>query len=94
MALHKHNHASKDHGALFQPASLSPTPKVPHSIFSLVLLPESPKMALRGFLGVSNGKLMRSNAKPYSRLMKQTASPKSIVPRSLGWAAWGAVSMS
>ncbi|BBH09012.1 TTF-type zinc finger protein with HAT dimerisation domain, partial [Prunus dulcis] len=67
--------------------SLSPTPKVPHSIFSLVLLPESPKggkealncctkfiqMASRGFLGVSNGELMRS---------------QNIVPRSLGWAAW------
>ncbi|ONH90295.1 hypothetical protein PRUPE_8G045300 [Prunus persica] len=70
-------------------------------------------MALRGFLGVSNGELMRSNAKPCSRLMKQTASifsvgealgfwilcrlhygPNIIVPRSLCWAACGAVSMS
>uniref|UniRef100_A0A803PW01 DUF7875 domain-containing protein n=1 Tax=Cannabis sativa TaxID=3483 RepID=A0A803PW01_CANSA len=70
-------------------------------------------MALRRLLGFSDGELMRSDAKPCSRLMRHTAGlfsvggglafwilcrlhygPRITVPRSLRWAAFGAVSMS
>ncbi|CBI39669.3 uncharacterized protein LOC117929641 [Vitis riparia] len=70
-------------------------------------------MALRRLFGFSDGELMRSDAKPCSRLMKQTAGlftvgggfafwilcrlhygPRITVPRSLRWAACGAVSVS
>ncbi|KAB1216274.1 hypothetical protein CJ030_MR4G026694 [Morella rubra] len=51
-------------------------------------------MALRRFFGFSDGELMRSDAKPCSRLMKQTAGPRITVPRSLRWAACGAISVS
>ncbi|KAL3620702.1 hypothetical protein CASFOL_035614 [Castilleja foliolosa] len=70
-------------------------------------------MALRRMLGFSDGELMRSDAKPCSRLMSQTATifsfggslgfwvlcrlhygPRITTPRSLRWAACGAVSMS
>ncbi|RVW77354.1 hypothetical protein CK203_043695 [Vitis vinifera] len=70
-------------------------------------------MALRHLFGFSDGELMRSDAKPCSRLMKQTAGlftvgggfafwilcrlhygPRITVPRSLRWAACGAVSVS
>ncbi|EOY25224.1 hypothetical protein QUC31_009172 [Theobroma cacao] len=70
-------------------------------------------MALRRLLGWSDGELMRSDAKPCSRLMRQTAGiftvggalgfwvlcrlqhgPRITVPRSLRWAACGAVSVS
>ncbi|KAA3469260.1 40S ribosomal protein S23-1 [Gossypium australe] len=70
-------------------------------------------MALRRALGWSDGELMRSDAKPCSRLMRQTAGiftvggalgfwvlcrlhygPRITVPRSLRWAACGAVSVS
>ncbi|THG01949.1 hypothetical protein TEA_028547 [Camellia sinensis var. sinensis] len=70
-------------------------------------------MALRRFFGFSDGELMRSDAKPCSRLMRQTAGiftvggglgfwvlcrlhygPRITVPRSLRWAACGAVSVS
>ncbi|XP_010276592.1 PREDICTED: uncharacterized protein LOC104611304 [Nelumbo nucifera] len=70
-------------------------------------------MALRRFFGFSDGELMRSDAKPCSRLMRHTAGvftvggalafwvlcrlhygPRITVPRSLRWAACGAVSMS
>ncbi|OWM62873.1 uncharacterized protein LOC116215059 [Punica granatum] len=70
-------------------------------------------MALRRMLGWSDGELMRSDAKPCSRLMRQTAAvctvggalgfwvlcrlhygPRVTVPRSLRWAACGAVTVS
>ncbi|XP_051144887.1 uncharacterized protein LOC127260901 [Andrographis paniculata] len=70
-------------------------------------------MALRSILGFSDGELMRSDGKPCSRLMRQTAGicsvggalgfwvlcrlhygPRITTPRSLRWAACGAVSMS
>ncbi|XP_057426656.1 uncharacterized protein LOC130720075 isoform X1 [Lotus japonicus] len=70
-------------------------------------------MSLRGFLGLSEGEVMRSDAKPCSRLMRHTAGicsvggalgfwilcrlhygPRITVPRSLRWAACGAVTMS
>lgn len=70
-------------------------------------------MALRKALGWSDGELMRSDAKPCSRLLRQTAGiftvggalgfwilcrlhygPRVTVPRSLRWAACGAVSVS
>ncbi|KAG6383248.1 hypothetical protein SASPL_151551 [Salvia splendens] len=70
-------------------------------------------MALRRMLGFSDGELMRSDAKPCSRLMRHTAGicsvggalgfwtlcrlyygPRITVPRTLRWAACGAVSMS
>ncbi|OVA16626.1 hypothetical protein BVC80_1543g60 [Macleaya cordata] len=82
-------------------------------------------MALRRVLGLSDGELMRADAKPCSRLMRHTAtvftfggamsfwilcrlhygqsttstpslnsSPRITVPRSLRWAACGAVTMS
>ncbi|KMT14123.1 hypothetical protein BVRB_4g079450 [Beta vulgaris subsp. vulgaris] len=72
-------------------------------------------MALRRALGWSDGELMRSDAKPCSRLMRQTAGiftvggalgfwilcrlhyhygPRVTIPRSLRWAACGAVSVS
>ncbi|GAB2223488.1 hypothetical protein Droror1_Dr00017629 [Drosera rotundifolia] len=70
-------------------------------------------MALRKALGYSEGDLMRSDCKPCSRLMRQTAGiftvggafgfwvlcrlhygPRITVPRSLRWAACGAVSTS
>ncbi|KAK2978629.1 hypothetical protein RJ640_019086 [Escallonia rubra] len=70
-------------------------------------------MALRRLLGYSDGELMRSDSKPCSRLMRQTAGifsvggglgfwilcrlhygPRITVPRSLRWAACGAVSAS
>ncbi|KAH6772595.1 40S ribosomal protein [Perilla frutescens var. hirtella] len=70
-------------------------------------------MALRRMLGYSDGELMRSDAKPCSRLMRHTAGicsvggalgfwtlcrlyygPRITVPRTLRWAACGAISMS
>ncbi|KAH7571247.1 hypothetical protein ACOSP7_013635 [Xanthoceras sorbifolium] len=70
-------------------------------------------MALRRMLGWSDGELMRSDAKPCSRLTRQTAGiftvggalgfwvlcrlhygPRITVPRSLRWAACGAVTVS
>ncbi|XP_043719217.1 uncharacterized protein LOC122667090 [Telopea speciosissima] len=70
-------------------------------------------MALRRLFGFSDGDLMRSDAKPCSRLMRHTAGvfsvggglafwvlcrlhygPRITVPRSLRWAACGAVSVS
>ncbi|KAI6684509.1 hypothetical protein NL676_030422 [Syzygium grande] len=73
----------------------------------------STQMALRRLLGWSDGELMRSDSKPCSRLMRQTAAIFTVggglgfwvlcrmhygaritVPRSLRWAACGALSMS
>ncbi|KAL3515864.1 hypothetical protein ACH5RR_022766 [Cinchona calisaya] len=70
-------------------------------------------MALRWFFGFSDGELMRSDAKPCSRLMRQTAGifsvggalgfwvlcrlhygPRITIPRSLRWAAIGAITTS
>ncbi|XP_030457137.1 uncharacterized protein LOC115678009 [Syzygium oleosum] len=70
-------------------------------------------MALRRLLGWSDGELMRSDSKPCSRLMRQTAAIFTVggglgfwvlcrmhygaritVPRSLRWAAFGALSVS
>ncbi|MCL7026591.1 hypothetical protein MKW94_005609 [Papaver nudicaule] len=70
-------------------------------------------MALRRVLGLSDGDLMRADAKPCSRLMNHTAivfsfggamsfwvlarlhyGPRITVPRSLRWAACGALTMS
>ncbi|CAK8572572.1 unnamed protein product [Lathyrus sativus] len=70
-------------------------------------------MSLRQFLGYSDGEVMRSDAKPCSRLMRHTAGifsvggalgfwvlcrmhygPRITVPRSLRWAACGAVTVS
>ncbi|MED6192101.1 hypothetical protein PIB30_006927 [Stylosanthes scabra] len=70
-------------------------------------------MSLRRFLGYSDGELMRSDAKPCSRLMRHTAGifsvggalgfwvlcrlhygPRITIPRSLRWAACGAVTTS
>nr|GMC53302.1 uncharacterized protein LOC109180987 isoform X2 [Ipomoea batatas] len=70
-------------------------------------------MALRQLCGFSDGEVMRSDCKPCSRLMRQTAAifsvggalgfwvlcrlhygPRITVPRSLSWAACGAVSTS
>ncbi|KAH1190301.1 hypothetical protein GmHk_20G057888 [Glycine max] len=70
-------------------------------------------MSLRRFLGYSDGEVMRSDAKPCSRLMRHTAAifsvggalgfwvlcrmhygPRITNPRSLRWAACGAVTAS
>ncbi|XP_022641016.1 uncharacterized protein LOC106771310 isoform X1 [Vigna radiata var. radiata] len=70
-------------------------------------------MSLRRFLGFSDGEVMRSDAKPCSRLMRHTAGiysvggalgfwilcrlhygPRITNPRSLRWAACGAVTVS
>ncbi|XP_031119244.1 uncharacterized protein LOC116022613 [Ipomoea triloba] len=70
-------------------------------------------MALRQLCGFSDGEVMRSDCKPCSRFMRQTAAifsvggalgfwvlcrlhygPRITVPRSLSWAACGAVSTS
>ncbi|KAJ6683149.1 40S RIBOSOMAL PROTEIN [Salix koriyanagi] len=70
-------------------------------------------MALRRLCGFSDGELMRSDCKPCSRLMRQTAGifsvggafgfwilcrlhygPRITNPRSLRWAACGAIAWS
>ncbi|KAI4297841.1 hypothetical protein L6164_037706 [Bauhinia variegata] len=65
-------------------------------------------MLLRQFFGYSDGEVMRSDAKPCSRLMRQTAVIFTVggglafwilcrlhyIPRSLRWAACGAVTVS
>ncbi|KAF5174872.1 40S ribosomal protein [Thalictrum thalictroides] len=70
-------------------------------------------MAMRKWLGFSEGEISRSDCKPCSRLMRHTAGiftfgggmsfwilcrlhygPRITIPRTLRWAACGAVSVS